>query len=216
VSIYFQLSRRNHFETGMARIAIVVDGELAHVSPTFSIAKELTKRGHQICYIGLAPAREPVAKKGFSFIPVGQSVIGNESTTADTAPALSLLFQSILRGDFLDPVVEAMEPQLIITLSVFCLIALTLTYRYQIPVVLLRTQCTLLSRREELRNSIASGLLQVSGKIAELCHLLQKPWTPAAKSSIALWGPARTFNACLVFDFSAWSWMPWRNNQGSN
>jgi len=158
----------------MARIAIVVDGELAHVSPTFSIAKELTNRGHQICYIGLAPAREPVSKRGFSFIPVGQSVIGSESTTADTGLALSLLFQSILRGDFLDPVVEAMAPQLIITLSVFCLIALTLTYRYQIPVVLLRTQCTLLSRREELRNSIASGLLQVSGKIAELCHLLQK------------------------------------------
>ena len=158
----------------MARIAIVVDGELAHVLPTFSIAKELTKRGHQICYIGLAPAREPVSKRGFSFIPVGQSVIGSESTTADTGLALSLLFQSILRGDFLDPVVEAMAPQLIITLSVFCLIALTLTYRYQIPVVLLRTQCTLLSRREELRNSIASGLLQVSGKVAELCHLLQK------------------------------------------
>jgi MGT family glycosyltransferase len=59
-------------------------------------------------------------------------------------------------------------------LSVFCLIALTLTYRYKIPVILLRTQCTLLSRREELRKSIASGLLQVSGKIAELCHLLQK------------------------------------------
>lgn len=158
----------------MARIVIVVDGEVAHVSPTFKIAKELANRGHQICYVGLAPAQAPVSRRGFSFIPLGQSVVGAESTTADTGPILSMLFQSIVRGDILDPVVESIAPQVIITLSVFCLIALTLTYRYRIPVVLLRTQCTLRSRRDELRKSIITGLLQATGNVAELCRLIQR------------------------------------------
>lgn len=158
----------------MAKIAILVDGEVAHVSPTFKIAKELAHRGHQICYVGLAPARGLVSQRGFSFIALGQSLVGAESTTADTGPILSMLFQSIVRGDILDPVVESIAPQVIITLSVFCLIALTLTYRYRIPVVLLRTQCTLLSRRDELRNSITTGLLQATGNVAELCRLIQR------------------------------------------
>jgi zeaxanthin glucosyltransferase len=157
----------------MARIAILVDGELAHVHPTLLFAKHLVDRGHTVCYLGLGPIKKLVISRGFRFIRIFQEVLTEEMTTAPDGAAVSLLFQSIARGGTLREALDLIKPDVIITLSIFSLIAILIQIAINIPAVLLRTHCTLLPRPQDTRRIVVSSLLQCCGSIGSIGRLFE-------------------------------------------
>src|SRR6266853_3593236 len=108
----------------MARIGILVDGEFAHVHPTLLLARHLAERGHIVWYLGLGPVKNVVTSRGFRFVRVFREVLSEEMTTVPDGAAVSSLFQSIVRGGTLREALDSIRPDVIITLSLFSLIAI--------------------------------------------------------------------------------------------
>lgn len=58
----------------MATIAFMLDHEEGHLLPTFKLARQLSARGHNVYYLGLADGGDFVRRQGFDFIPVLEHV----------------------------------------------------------------------------------------------------------------------------------------------
>lgn len=157
----------------MARIAILLDGEPSHLWSTILLARNLAERGHTVWYLGLQPIANAVNRQGFQFIRIFGEVLSHEMTTTPSGVAVSGLFQSISNGGSLREALNFIEPDLIITLSAFCLVGVIVRVAFDIPVVLLRTHSTLLSRGDEIRRIVNSGLVQSCGNLSDIIRLFK-------------------------------------------
>ena len=163
----------------MAAIAFLVDGEIAHLRPTIRLAEALTKGGHQVCYLGFASLQEPAERMGYCFQPVFQDLCPAGHTTAVEAATTSKIFERLVSGEALDAFFQAFRPDIVITLTIFASMALILKFKYEVPVLLVRTHCTEVPRKEVLATVMGSGLVQMGGSVSHLLTLLHCKGRPA-------------------------------------
>lgn len=135
----------------MATIALVLDLEPGHILPTFHLARSLEERGHRVTYVGIADAGPHVERQGFDFqvlfpehYPPGSYERLRERTLerladgrAEEADPTAIEHLRHLMGGGLDPVLEHIRPDLILSSYFFSLETLILLDRYRPPVVLL-------------------------------------------------------------------------------
>src|SRR5262249_23091753 len=121
----------------MANIAFFLDMEEGHYFPTFPLARELARRGHEITYLGFPRAASVVRSKGFRFVPIFSDIAPAGRRSADGLTSLQF-FEPLVTGKALDRAVAAIQPDLFLTLSIFCTEGLVLKYRYDVPVALIR------------------------------------------------------------------------------
>ncbi|WP_321473477.1 glycosyltransferase [uncultured Paludibaculum sp.] len=152
----------------MARIAFFVDAEYGHLAATFEIAGYLKDQGHQIAYFATTAAEAMIREQGFDFVPILTSLRGGRfaprlesllELNAEGSPALltpASLCAALISDEALDAVVDSFQPDLFITLSLFCTEGVILKYRYLKPVVLLRSHCVSLRRRTAARHIVAA------------------------------------------------------------
>jgi MGT family glycosyltransferase len=158
----------------MARIALVLDGELSHYLQTFALAQDIESHGHEVLYCGFPSAAEYVRSRGYTFVSVFSGVVPASTTSAENAVVVSRLFGSLLKGEQ-DAALNGHVPDAFLTLSVFCTMALVLRYRFQKPVVLLRSHCAELRRREEMHRMLSGELAFLTGHLSGLMRLIDAP-----------------------------------------
>jgi UDP:flavonoid glycosyltransferase YjiC (YdhE family) len=150
----------------MANIAMLLDSEEGHLFPTFRLAKDLEKRGHQVWYLGYRSAEQFVCQQGLKFMPA----LGDASPAQQIEPRLPL--RPLLSGRALDGAVESIACDVFLTLSMFCLEALILRYRYKTPVILLRSNFSLMSRARLCRDIVIGRLMESTDGAYELVEML--------------------------------------------
>ncbi|RKH36362.1 hypothetical protein D7Y13_34940 [Corallococcus praedator] len=76
----------------MARIAFFPLAQVGHIHATFHLARRLRARGHDVHYLSLSDAEEPVRAQGWPFTPVSEALFprgfrdASESTLGSDAP----------------------------------------------------------------------------------------------------------------------------------
>jgi zeaxanthin glucosyltransferase len=169
-------------EKPVSRIVIVLDLEAGHLFPTFQLARNLADRGHEVVYLGsfygtcgpsldFAAAGNLVRSQGFQFIPFFNDEPYNTITRTANPSRTATLFGPLVRGT-LDELVEGLKPDVFLTLTIFVTEALAMRYRYKIPVVLLRTHCSLLPRKQLTREIVTNRLMNADDGVEELIKLM--------------------------------------------
>lgn len=157
----------------MAIIAVLIDGEVAHLRPTLRLSESLTRAGHQVFYLGLASLRQTVERIGYRYRPLFEDLCPETETTASDVVTTSQLVDRLLSGEALDCFFEEVRPDAIITLTIFASLGLILKYKYNVPVMLVRTHCTEGTRRQVFETVLGSALFQMGGSISHLLRLLE-------------------------------------------
>ncbi len=167
----------------MAIIAVVIDGEVAHLKPTLRLSESLTQAGHQVIYLGLASLRQRVEHIGYRYRSLFEDLCPETETTASDVVTSSQLFDQLLSGKALDDFFEEVRPDAVVTLTIFASIGLILKYRYNAPVLLVRTHCAEGTRAEVLKTVLGSALFQMGGSVSHLLKLLESRGRKASNVS---------------------------------
>ena len=173
----------------MARIAIVIDSAEGHVLPTLSFCRELLNRGHDVTYLvsyigtdgpalTFSETQQLIRSQGFTCLPFFEKEIRHG---ADAGSNQLYLFGPLVRGIALDDTVARLKPDLFLTLTIFSAEALVLRFRYNTPVVLLRSHCTSLPRKQLCREVVTNRLMDVADGLPELMDLLVNANVPIKK-----------------------------------
>jgi len=173
----------------MARIAIVIDSAEGHVLPTLSFCGELLNRGHDVTYLvsyigtdgpalTFSETQQLIRSQGFTCLPFFEKEIRHG---ADAGSNQLYLFGPLVRGIALDDTVARLKPDLFLTLTIFSAEALVLRFRYNTPVVLLRSHCTSLPRKQLCREVVTNRLMDVADGLPELMDLLVNANVPIKK-----------------------------------
>lgn len=158
----------------MARIAFLVDIEPGHVFCTFSLARKLKARGHEVYYLGVADMEEMVRKQRMEFRPFLQDLMPLGSTAKLRAEYVkdqqrneNALFyvKPLLDGRMLDGIFEEIRPDVVLIASFFEAIAIR--YKYNVPVVMLNSAIRRLPRTEACQ-----GVIQMLLDVPDACDLL--------------------------------------------
>jgi zeaxanthin glucosyltransferase len=157
----------------MAIIAVLIDGEVAHLRPTLCLSESLTRAGHQVFYLGLASLRQTVERIGYRYRSLFEDLCPETETTASDAVTTSQLLDRLLSGEALGGFFEEVRPDAVVTLTIFSILGLILKYKYNVPVLLVRTHCTEGTRTQVLETVLGSALVQMGGSISHLLGLLE-------------------------------------------
>jgi MGT family glycosyltransferase len=158
----------------MARIAFLVDIEQGHIFSTFSLARKLKARGHEVFYLGVADVEEMIRKQGMEFRPLLQDLMPLGATAKLRAEYLKdqqrhekILFyiKPMLQGTMLDSIVEEIRPDVIIIGSFFE--ALAIRYKYNVPVVMWNPTI-----RKHSRAEACQSVIQVLIEVPDACDLV--------------------------------------------
>jgi zeaxanthin glucosyltransferase len=158
----------------MARIAFLVDIEQGHIFSTFSLARKLKARGHEVFYLGVADVEEMIRKQGMDFRPVLHDLMPPGSVAKLRADYLKdqqrpekifFYIKPLLDGTMLDGVVDEIRPDVIIIGSFFE--ALAVRYRYNLPVVMWNPTIRKQSRAESCQT-----IIQVLLEVPHACDLI--------------------------------------------
>ena len=158
----------------MARIAFLVDIEQGHIISTFSLARKLKARGHEVFYLGVADVEEMIRKQGMKFRPVLQDLVPPGSAAKMRADYLKdqqrqekifFYIKPLLQGTMLDSVVGEIKPDVILIASFFE--ALAIRYKYNMPVVMLNSTI-----RKQPRTEACQTIIQALLEIPNACDLL--------------------------------------------
>ncbi len=127
----------------MATIAALFDVEEGHLLASLKLAKDLRARGHDVRYLGLASVAPLVKRQGFELIPIFERLLGGVSRSAEALAKVdsSRWFGEIARGEALDAVMGALQPDLVWMMSLYYPEALLVHCRYRVPVVLWTPFC---------------------------------------------------------------------------
>ena len=87
----------------MAIIAVLIDGEVAHLRPTLRLSESLTRAGHQVFYLGLASLRQTVERIGYRYRSLFEDLCPETETTASDVVTTSRLFERLLSGGEIAP-----------------------------------------------------------------------------------------------------------------
>src|SRR6266478_7065262 len=134
----------------MAKVAVLLDGEQGHLYSTFKLARELANHGHDVWYFGYSTSEELVHEHGFKFRAV-YNCVGRPQTAANALPWLPLHREAL---DSLTSACHAINPELFITLSMFCAEALVLKLSHRKPVILVRNHFDPLPRKRCCRQIV--------------------------------------------------------------
>jgi len=158
----------------MARIAFLVDIEQGHIFSTFSLARKLKMRGHEVFYLGVADVEEMIRKQGMEFRPLLQDLMPLGAAAKLRAEYLKdqqrhekILFyiKPMLKGTMLDSIVEEIRPDVIIIGSFFEAIAIR--YKYNVPVVMWNPTI-----RKQSRAEACQSVIQVLIEVPDACDLV--------------------------------------------
>jgi len=158
----------------MARIAFLVDVEQGHIFSTFSLARKLKNRGHEVFYLGVADVEEMIRKQGMEFRPLLKDLMPLGAVAKLRAEYLKdqqrhekILFyiKPMLEGTMLDSVVKEIRPDVIIIGSFFEAIAIR--YKYNVPVVMWNPTI-----RKQSRAEACQSVIQVLIEVPDACDLV--------------------------------------------
>lgn len=158
----------------MARITFLVDIEQGHILSTFSLARKLKARGHEVFYLGVADVEEMICKQGMEFRPLLQDLVPLGSAAKMRADYLKdqqrnekifFYIKPLLQGTMLDNIIAEIKPDLILIGSFFEAIAIR--YKYNVPVVLLNP-----TLRKEPRTEACQTIIQLLLDEPDACDLL--------------------------------------------
>jgi MGT family glycosyltransferase len=152
----------------MARLAVLLDGEQGHLYSTFKLARELSNHGHDVWYFGYSTCEKLVRKHGFKFRAV-YNYLGCPQTTADGFPWLPLSKEALTS---LSNACHAVNPELFITLSMFCAEALILNLKHRKPVILVRNHFSPFPRKRCCRQIVTLKLMDSSPASVQLIQAL--------------------------------------------
>ncbi len=156
----------------MAIVAVLIDGEVAHLRPTLRLSESLTRAGHQVYYLGLASLRQKVERLGYQYRSLFEDLCPETETTASDVVTSSQLFARVLSGRALDDLFDELRPDAVVTLTIFASLGLILKYKYNVPVLLIRAHCTEGTRAQVLETVLGSALFQMGGSVSHLLRLL--------------------------------------------
>ncbi|MDP9122308.1 MAG: hypothetical protein M3O15_13240 [Acidobacteriota bacterium] len=126
----------------MGTIAFLLDFEEGHFLSTFKLARDLRQRGHRLCYLGLPRAESMVRQQGFEFIPILSDLAASAAASAAAGEKMTLDWLApMVRGEVLDEVMERLQPDAFLVLSLYYPEALVIHCRYRTPIVFLTPQC---------------------------------------------------------------------------
>lgn len=158
----------------MARIAFLIDIEQGHIISTFSLARKLRARGHEVYYLGVADVEEMIRKQGMEFrpllqdlVPLGSAAKMREDYLKDQQSNDKIFFyiKPLLQGTMLDSVVAEIKPDVMLIGSFFE--ALAIRYKYHVPVVMLNP-----TLRKEPRKEACQTIIQLLLDVPDACDLL--------------------------------------------
>jgi zeaxanthin glucosyltransferase len=138
------------------------------------------ERGHDVTYLvsyigtggpalSFSATQQLIRSQGFTCMPFFEK---ETRRGVDAGSNQLYLFGPLVRGIALDDTITKLKPDLFITLTIFSLEALVLRFRYKTPVVLLRSHCTSLSRKQLCREAVTSRFMDVADGLPELMDLL--------------------------------------------
>lgn len=143
----------------MAKIVFFLDFDLGHVYPTLALARSLQKRGHEVCYLGIADVAKIVRAHAFDFETILEDIYPEgeirrlRCTGLTLGPALGNRPARVytahlgpLADGALDRALERLAPDVVIVGFFLAPESLVVAYRYQLPLVLF----TPMLRRPEL------------------------------------------------------------------
>jgi zeaxanthin glucosyltransferase len=145
----------------MARVAFLVDIEQGHILSTFSLARKLKGRGHEVYYLGVADVEAMIRKQGMEFRPLLQDLMPLGSVAKLRAEYLQdqqrpekifFYIRPLLQGSMLDSVFAELKPDVVVIGSFFEAIAVR--YKYNVPVVMWNPTIRKQSRRESCQTVI--------------------------------------------------------------
>jgi MGT family glycosyltransferase len=154
----------------MARLAFLLDDETGHLYSTFKLARELQQHGHQVWYFGYSTSEGLIHKNGFKF----RAVYDRVTSSHETANAFPWLPSGTAALKSLTKACHAINPELFITLSMFCAEALVLRLGYNKPVILIRNHFSPWPRKRSCREIVALKLMTPSVASRQLLHALRK------------------------------------------
>jgi zeaxanthin glucosyltransferase len=158
----------------MARIAFLIDIEQGHILSTFSLARKLKARGHEVYYLGIPDVEEMIRKQGMEFRPLLQDLVPRGSVAKMRADYLKdqqshekifFYIKPLLQGTMLDGVLGEIKPDVILIGSFFEAIAIR--YKYHVPVVMLNSTI-----RKQPRTEACQTIIQALLEIPNACDLL--------------------------------------------
>lgn len=158
----------------MARIAFLIDIEHGHILSTFSLARKLKARGHEVYYLGVADMEEMIRKQGMEFrpflqdlMPLGSAAKLRAEYVKDPQHNEKALFyiKPLLQGRMLDKIVEEIRPDVMLIASFFEAIAVR--YKYNLPVVMFNTAI-----RKYPRTEACQAVIQMFLEVADSCDLI--------------------------------------------
>jgi MGT family glycosyltransferase len=127
----------------MASIVFLFDVEEGHILPSFGLARSLQRRGHQIYYFSILDNENFIRDQGFEFFPVFSGIYPKgfaqqykKYKETEEKPAIEHFHLNLVIDGALDPVLVALEPDILVVSSLLPLEALILHYRLNIKPVM--------------------------------------------------------------------------------
>ncbi|HEY0763686.1 MAG TPA: nucleotide disphospho-sugar-binding domain-containing protein [Pyrinomonadaceae bacterium] len=158
----------------MARIAFLVDIEQGHILSTFSLARKLKARGHEVFFLGVADVEEMIRKQGMEFrallqdlMPVGSVAKLRAEYLKDQQSHEKIFFyiKPLLEGTMLDSTFQELRPDVVVIGSFFEAIAIR--YKYNVPVVMWNPTI-----RKQPRAEACQSVIQVLIEVPGACDLV--------------------------------------------
>ncbi len=170
----------------MSVIGILIDFYEGHILPTFRVAKALRDRGHRVCYLGIADTAETIRTQGFEFVEILGDVLPTGSARRLRAlagrdidnhklmnAAQELYFGSLATGKAFDDPMARVRPDVMLVLSFYTAEALTIRYRYGIPIVFL-TPYIRRQRRAEASRAVIERMLDLKTGATDVLQYIEQ------------------------------------------
>lgn len=170
----------------MSVIGILIDFYEGHIFPTYRLAKALCDRGHRVCYFGLTDTGEAVRRQGFEFVEILTDVLPAGSARRLRAlagrdidnqklmnAAQELYFGPLATGKAFDGPIARVRPDVMLVLSFYTAEALTIRYRYGIPVVFL-TPYIRRQRRAEASRAVIERMLDLKTGAMDVLQYIEQ------------------------------------------
>ncbi|MCU0286542.1 MAG: hypothetical protein MUF15_09090 [Acidobacteria bacterium] len=131
----------------MATIVFFLDFQLGHIYPTFRLASGLIAKNHRVVYFGIPDVEQTVRQKGFEFYPIMADIypLGCIEKLSRKQPGVSsdssvytldAHLMPMMQQDILWPLVEAIQPDLIISSFFIIIEAMIIYLKTRLPQVI--------------------------------------------------------------------------------
>ncbi len=121
----------------MVDVLIFVDFEAGHVFPTLQMAQNLKNAGYRVAYLGIADTMEVVTTAGFDTYVIFEDIypkgsVGNAQNEPVVTPQRIQQHLTEMLDGGLEPILDEIQPKVIITSFFLRVEALILAYRYSV------------------------------------------------------------------------------------